>query len=211
MHEGTPTTSAERREAQREEARRDILDAAEALLVESGAEAFSMRRLASRCGFAAPSLYHYFGDRQSLFDALVEARLRPLVERARRRVREDDPVGSIRAIVLEFVRFGLENPGHYRVLTISRAPDGSPPPAAAEESRALLEAPLAKLAAGGRLAADRIEHAVQYLWITLHGLVSLHATRTDIKWAEGIVDFTLDAALAGLLRAGPETARREIG
>ena len=79
-----------RRARQREEARRAILDATEALLIEAGGEDFSIRALGERCGYSAPTVYHYFGDKDGLIDALLEervARLADAIERvpARRR------------------------------------------------------------------------------------------------------------------------------
>ena len=55
---------------QRSQARRAILDATQSLLVEGGYEAFSMRRLAERCGYTAPTIYHHFGDKPGLIGAL---------------------------------------------------------------------------------------------------------------------------------------------
>jgi len=68
------STAQERRERQRGEARRTILDAAGEIVMEEGAEAFSMRRLAARCGYTLPTIYHHFGDKQGLIAALLELR-----------------------------------------------------------------------------------------------------------------------------------------
>ena len=72
-------TAAQRREQQRSDARRAILAAAESILVEDGYEQFSMRRLAERCGYTAPTIYHYFGDKLGLLDAVLETRFRELL------------------------------------------------------------------------------------------------------------------------------------
>ena len=63
----------QRRLQYREDARRAILDAAEELLVEGGLEGFSMRRLADRCGYTAPTIYHYFRDKPGLIASVLEA------------------------------------------------------------------------------------------------------------------------------------------
>jgi len=52
----------ERRERQRQEARRTILDATEALMIEANGSDFSIRRLGEKSGYSAPTVYHYFGD-----------------------------------------------------------------------------------------------------------------------------------------------------
>lgn len=48
-----------------------ILDAAHALLEETG-DISSMRQVAERAGLARPSVYHYFDSRETLLNALVE-------------------------------------------------------------------------------------------------------------------------------------------
>ena len=64
----------QRRSEQRAQVRRSILDATEALLLEEGEERFSIRRLVERCGYTAPTIYHHFGDKTGLIDALLDER-----------------------------------------------------------------------------------------------------------------------------------------
>ena len=76
-------TAAQRREQQRSDARRALLAAAESILVEDGYDQFSMRRLAERCGYTAPTIYHDFGDKLGLLDAVLETRFRELLQAIR--------------------------------------------------------------------------------------------------------------------------------
>jgi AcrR family transcriptional regulator len=175
-----------------------ILDATEALLLEDGLERFSMRRLARRCGYTAPTIYHHFGDKQGLIDAAVEARFESMLARVRRVQRREDPVDTLRAMLLEFARVGLENPIHYRILAMRRPPD-SPPLRAVEQIRTLLEEPLDELAAAGRLCEGSVEEAVQFVWALLHGLVSLRINRPDYAWSKRILEVSIDTALRGLV------------
>jgi len=190
---------AERRRLQsRTDARRAILDATEALLVEDGYEAFSMRRLADRCGYTAPTIYHHFGDKQHLIDELLEERCQGLVRTLRRVRQSDDLIENLRSFCSAFVRFGLRNPTHYALLSQSREPD-LPEPPAAEEARTLMEAPLQKLAAAGRLVAA--EEAVgQTIWAFLHGFILLRTTRNDVEWHKDGLDIGIDALLRGFVR-----------
>jgi len=205
-----------RRSRQREEARRRILGATGALLVEEGYEAFSMRRLAERCGYTAPTIYHYFGDKRGLIDALIEERFALMVERIRRVPSAGDALATLRAQLGAFVRFGLENPTHYRLLTAPREGDDALPPQSAEEARSLIEVTLAQLAREGRLHADGIEEAVQCIWVMLHGLIALHISRPDYDWTPSHVDVSLDILLRGLVSPGatrdaaPEQRRKAL-
>ncbi len=55
--------------------RDEIVTAALALLDEEGAEAFSTRKLGTRVGMQAMSLYHHFPDRGAILDAAVDRML----------------------------------------------------------------------------------------------------------------------------------------
>ena len=194
----TETPAERRRRELREDARRSILEAAEALLVEDGYECFSMRRLAHRCGYTAPTLYHYFGDKRRLIDAVLEDGFRRILDRLRQVRRSADPAESIREQLDAFVRFSLENPAHYRLLSLPR-PAEAPPPPSEQAAREQLESPLAALLREGRLRAASVEQAVQCLWVVLHGVISLRTTRPDAQWTERLESFALDTLLRGLI------------
>jgi AcrR family transcriptional regulator len=200
MHpQATPTPAERRRLRQRTEVRRSILAATEELLVAGGYEGFSMRRLAERCAYTAPTIYHHFGGKRGLIDALLEERFRQMVERIRRVPTADDPLETLRRQLGAFVRFGIENPTHYRLLTVPRLDDESPPPQSAEDSRSLIEVTLSQLARDGRLQVDEIEEAVQCIWVMLHGLVAMRISRPDYAWTASHVDVSLEILLRGLV------------
>jgi AcrR family transcriptional regulator len=209
MHPQSAETPAERRRRElREDARRSILDAAEALLVEDGYERFSMRRLASRCGYTAPTLYHYFGDKRKLIDAVLEDGFRRILDRLRQVPSSADPAEAVRAQLDAFVRFSLENPTHYRLLSLPR-PDDAPPSASEQTAREQLESPLAALLRADRLRASSVEQAVQCLWVVLHGVISLRTTRPDSRFTEKLESFALDTLLRGLIASADSAAERK--
>jgi AcrR family transcriptional regulator len=195
------TPSAQRREQGRAEARQAILNATEALLVEGGEENLSMRRLAERCGYTAPAIYHYFEDKTRLIDALLEERFARLLRTLKRVPQTADAVADMRAISLAFARFGLRNPSQYQLLMRPRDPK-LPPPPAAEAARALLELPLSRVAAEGRLRID-VTAARQSSWAMLHGLITLQIARADQSWHPKLVEVAVDALIRGLVRSFP--------
>jgi AcrR family transcriptional regulator len=188
-----------RRQRQRADARRAILDATEALLVEEGYDRFSMRKLAERCGYTAPTIYHYFADKRGLIDALVEERFRQLLTRLRRAQRGEDPRQNIRELALAFIRFALRNPTHYRLLNSPR-PAGSEPAPSAEAARALVEQPFRQLAEQGRLLTDDVEAATQIGHALLHGLISHRITRPEVDWSPRLFDEAIEMMLRGFVR-----------
>lgn len=193
----SPQPAERRRLQSRADARRAILDATEALLVEGGIEGFSMRRLAERCGYTAPTIYHYFGDKQALIDELVEERCRVLLRGLERVRLGPDVVANLRAMTFAFVRFGLRHPTYYRLLSVPIDAERTPPPSA-EAARVLMQSPLEQLAAEGRVPAG-VEAAGQALWAYLHGHILLRTSRPDHAWEKGVLEIGLDALLSGLI------------
>ena len=59
----TIRTSTARRERVRERARRDILESAARVFARRGYAAATLAELAQASGYAAPSLYRYFGSK----------------------------------------------------------------------------------------------------------------------------------------------------
>lgn len=205
----TAIQPAERRRQQtRAETRRAILDATEALLVEDGFEAFSMRRLAERCGYTPPTIYHHFGDKQHLIDELLEERFQGLVRSLREVKTSADPVQNLRAFSFAFAQFGLRNPTFYALLSQQRPDPGAPVPPAAEEARAIMEEPLARLAAAGRLTAD-LDATQQIVWAFLHGFILLRTHRADVLFHEAVLDVGIEALLQSLIRDPGPRAREE--
>src|SRR3954451_6286316 len=53
--------------------RQRIVEAASALVDAEGLDALSMRRLATELGVQGPSLYHHFGTKADILDAVADA------------------------------------------------------------------------------------------------------------------------------------------
>jgi AcrR family transcriptional regulator len=197
-----------RRHQQREQARRAILDATEAILVEDGVEQLSIRRLARRCGYTAPTIYHHFGDKPGLVAALLEERFHRLWDEISRVERGADAEADLRALALAFVDFGRRHPNHYALLASTEF-EGEAEPESATRSRALLEGPIGELAAAGRLRAPDVDTAFQMIWAVLHGVIHLRIQRPHHDFAPDLAERVVDALLAGLVERTGRTEDRE--
>ena len=74
-----PDSSAPRRRKGERTAER-ILDAAEALFAEHGYAGTTLRDVASRVGLRTPSLYNHFPSKESLYAAVLERGIRPVLD-----------------------------------------------------------------------------------------------------------------------------------
>jgi len=200
------STARARREQGRADARRSILDATAAILDEAGHDGLSMRKLVDRCGYSAPTIYHYFGDKPGLIDALLEERLHELVCELERVTRHADPVENLRAQCRAFAEFGLDNPTHYALLMNHRR-ENAPPLPSGEEARRILERPLEELAVRGRITGADITAARQSIWAYVHGLIALPAARRDVDWHPDLLALSIEAMIRGWIAPAKEEAR----
>src|ERR1700736_3093789 len=92
-----------------ERLRREILAAAEQLLVDTGDEsALSIRAIAEAVGVTPPSIYLHFADRNELVFAVVEDQFRHLDEMMQKAVEGiDDPLDRITRRGRAYIDFGL--------------------------------------------------------------------------------------------------------
>jgi AcrR family transcriptional regulator len=199
-----PRTSELRRSRHREEARRTILDATEAILAEDGIEQFSIRKLATRCGFTAPTIYHYFRDKDGLIAALLEERFSRLLQRVRRVQLGPDPIANMREHARAYLRFARSNQTFYQLMMRGARDGQERKVAAAEATRVIMAVPLQALAAQGRLYTPDLEAAQQSLWSLLHGLISLQIGNPKYPWSKNLADVALEAMLRGLVRTSDE-------
>lgn len=95
-------------------ARDRLLLAAGQLLHEAQGGNVSTRAICERAGVQAPTLYHHFGSKQGLLDAVVNYGFTQYV--SERTADAVDPVQALRSGWDSHVRYGLEHPGFYVLL-----------------------------------------------------------------------------------------------
>ena len=204
-----PTTSTVRRRrragataasgARRGSSRAAILEATEALLLSEGVEGVSIRNVTARCGYTAPTIYHHFGDKAGLLATLLEERFRKVYELMASIPSDGDPAAYLLETARAFVQFALENPDHYRLLSVPGLDPDSVP--SAEASRELVRRALEELAREGSLATSDIDAAYQTTWAMMHGVISLRLLRPDYPFSDQMIELAFDVIERGLLRS----------
>jgi AcrR family transcriptional regulator len=119
------------RRAERAEAtRREILDAAWALVREEGLTSLTMRELGARVGMKAQSLYGYFPSKHSIYDAMFGEANRELVARwkAAAAAGPQEPLAILRRRTAAFLRFCVEDPVRHQLLFQRTIPGFEPSP-----------------------------------------------------------------------------------
>src|SRR5436309_521150 len=96
-------------------ARDRLLRAAATLMNESGERTLSTRGVCAMAGVRAPTLYHHFGSKQGLIDAVIRHGFTQYVAPASPH-ESSDPVQDVRRGWDRHVQFGLEHPTFYALL-----------------------------------------------------------------------------------------------
>lgn len=183
----------------RHDVRERIVGAAADLLREEGSAAVTTRAVAERAGIQAPTIYRLFGDKEGLLDAVAEhAMARFSAEKVASlspAAAPRDPVEELRHGWSETLRFGVDNPDLYVILSDPRR--GRDSPALAAGIRALEER-VRRVAAAGRLRVTEAR-AVNLIHAAGTGailsLIQRPVAERDPDLAETLFDAVLDRIL----------------
>lgn len=97
--------------------REKIMDHALDLIVTEGYDGFSMRKLATRLGIAAKTIYNYFHNQDELYLHLLIKGFDQLLDRFEAAVRTaEDPMDQVGAMIRAYVDFGLDHANIYNLL-----------------------------------------------------------------------------------------------
>ncbi|WP_394940362.1 TetR/AcrR family transcriptional regulator [Psychromicrobium sp. YIM B11713] len=138
-----------------------LLDAAAELIARAPGEEFSLREVCNQVAVKMPTLYHFFGSKQGLIDAVVERGFDLYMGQKDGQESSGDPIQDIRQGWDAHVAFGLANPGFYSLMYGKVRPGYSPAPQARPSQ--LLRSLTRQAAAQGRLAADPDQAAAHIL------------------------------------------------
>lgn len=194
-------TVQERRERQKQEQRRELIEVARQLVRDEGYEGLTIRKLAACAGYATMSVYSYFADKHAILTALAEDQFELLAHRLNRNV-PADPIEALRQGMLDYVEFGLENPNEYRTVFMSGIEKNHDEFVELEARnpamKCLMERVEAAIAAG-RLHGDTRAIAT-LLWTAMHGAIALLITFPHYPFGESRAYAlrVFDVALRGL-------------
>lgn len=167
-------------------------------MVEKNGSAFSIRSLGQRSGYSAPTVYHYFGDKDGLINALLEERVAGLADQLEGIEPTGDAQADLRAMLLAYFDFSAEHPTFTRLMwTLSRKGE-SRMPEAMNRVQSCIENALERFGGSGRLGLFDSNSAGQILWALAYGLVSLRITQPDFTWDDSLAERALDALFLGM-------------
>jgi AcrR family transcriptional regulator len=205
----------DRKQRNREQMQRAILEAARAVMREQGVAALNLREVARRVKVQAPSLYAYYPSKMALYDALFLLGIRifrsywdPIA------LRQHSFRETLRVCLEAYMRFAQEHPDLYQLCFECPVPGFVPSEESMAESRDGLEqfdAALVQAITTGRITPAVPPNQARDLIIAMmHGLTSQHmANEPGLPVGTGRYGGLIPAAIA-LFQAAWE-ARQPTG
>lgn len=198
---------AERKEREKEDVRRKILDAAHHLFEAHGYENVTMRAVADAIEYSPTTIYHHFENKDALVEALCFEDFERLTSAMNRGPLPKDPVERLKALGRAYVAFGLANPNHYRFMFMTggdwknHAKDPGTPPS---QSYAVLREVVVQAMEEGYFKKADVDLISQVVWSAIHGVVSLLITFKPDQFPhvpprDGLVEESMEVTLHGLL------------
>ncbi len=107
----------ERREREKNERRKQILDAARSLLFEKGLNATSMNQIAKQAEIGVGTIYFYYKSKEELFAELQAEGLELLYSKTKKACdNEPEFTGKLRSAARVFFKFSKENKDYYDII-----------------------------------------------------------------------------------------------
>ncbi|HVM74460.1 MAG TPA: TetR/AcrR family transcriptional regulator [Candidatus Saccharimonadales bacterium] len=197
----------ERKARQKKFLRQEILDAASELFVKEGYENVSMRRIAEKIEYSPTTIYLYFRDKAELLEQVCLETFSRL-SHALSRIRDQpvDPIERLKRGLMVYVKFGLENPHHYRATFMMKIPAGFDdekyhrPDSPGMQAFDFLRRCVSDCIQAEEFKNVDAELVSQTIWAGIHGITSLLITFDDFPWAgrDKLIHSMVDTLVAGV-------------
>ena len=199
-----------RREREKEELRRKILDVSRRLFAERGYDAVTMRTIADAIEYAPRTIYLHFKDKEDLIRELCREDFQAFGAELGKLASIKDPLARIQATGRGYAAFAAQFPHHYKLMFMTPPPPKPDPPddcghgSPEEDAYALLLGSTREAIAKGLIRPDYkdAELVAQVFWSGIHGVVSLSITHREDPWVPWVpvqarVDAIIDVLLHG--------------
>jgi AcrR family transcriptional regulator len=155
-----------------------LIEAGADILSQEGVAGLSLRKVASRAGVSHAAPYAHFADKQALIAAISTEGYRRLYDaiRAAADRHQGDPARQLVEGAWAYVKFALDDPGHFKVTMSGIVEKEQDYPAFVEMSQksfALVRDIVRACQARGVLRPGPTDLAAVGIWSLMHGLISL--------------------------------------
>ena len=177
------------------------------MLVESGVDGISMRKVADRVGVSATALYRHYRNKEALLEAVTEESFAVFTGTLRPALERKPALAALAALADRVLQFALDHPVRYDFLFIIRRKNVRRFPddftmRRSESFRMLHHLVEVCIAERTLIDDDPLEVALT-IWAHTHGLIALHYAGRfggDPRRFRGIYARSCERVLKGLKR-----------
>jgi AcrR family transcriptional regulator len=167
----------ERKEKEKLEMQRLILETAKKLFLEQGFEKVTLRSIAEKIEYSPATIYLYFKDKDEILFQLHEAGFNELFKRQQAIAGITNPLERLLKHARIYLQFAVENPEYYDLMFIMRAPVKCIKDEKAWKigirSYEVLYKDVAECIDAGLMTSSDPAVATFALWASMHGIASL--------------------------------------
>jgi len=210
--QGTQGTPGRRQRTPSSDIERELIAAAEAVLIRDGPGAVTVRAVAAEAGIAPMGVYNRLGGKDGLVDALLIKGFDGL-RAAIAGGDQPDLLDRLRACGLQYRTFALTNRHYYAIMFEGALPHDFDSPEVAEHATAAFGELVRKVelaAAAGAIRAPDPREVAQQIWSTVHGAVTLELQGLVLTPdPEATYRATMETMLRGLDPRTPENPKTD--
>lgn len=194
-----------RKEREREQKRRLILDAAKELFIRQGFDNVSMRGIAAAAGYSPAAIYRYFSGKRAILSHLRNEGFREFHAGQKARAGDVEPVEMLQRAGRNYLRFAIENPDDFHLMFCTSCEEVDLEGELAAESlqaHHYFRDRVAQVVQSGYFGDVDEEAVVFGLWAGVHGLASLVTSGRVRAFSDCELDELLEKVLRFLRRPG---------
>ncbi|MBX2951670.1 MAG: TetR/AcrR family transcriptional regulator [Leadbetterella sp.] len=196
---------SDRKEREKEEMRRRILESAKKLFLDLGYEKTSIRGIAEDIEYSPATIYLYFKDKNELLFALHQEAFVEFAKTFVKVAHIADPFERLITLGREYLAFAFANPELYELMFLLTAPMEALEirEDVWEDGRSVymaLEMLIAECQAAGHFKGADVQQLSMMIWATVHGLVTIQLRKRCTMFDENERDSRIQGGLDSLIR-----------
>jgi len=194
---------SERKDREKEDLHKIILNAAREVFLEKGYDQTSIRNIAAKIEYSPTTIYLYFKDKDAIFYALHMEGFSALNEKLAVLLNVEDPYERLKAMGKIYLTFARENPDLYDLMFVQKSPMESledEPWKVGLISFEGLRMTIEECIQKGYLDYDDSEVAAFMIWSAMHGMCVLNNRERCIIISEDKQEHIIEMGFAAFIK-----------
>jgi len=184
---------------QKEETRKNILDAAYSIAKEEGWQGLSMRKIADRIEYTAPIIYEYFSNKEAILSELTGRGFNMLSrELEKAKAKSDHPEKQLEAMWMAYWEFAFTDTEMYQVMFGVQMNCCAGECEAADSPYKLFTGVISEIMKEAKPTEEVIKQKYFLFFSVIHGLISINIVNQN-QALENINNQILKDAISGII------------